>query len=79
MYPRRVQMFWGWTSRSFFYLNTLIYFRECLRAKIENFPEDMIVQDNLRDAEDNKDLLMIRAKKGMYGLPYAGIMVQNLP
>jgi hypothetical protein len=51
---------------------------EFLRMKIENFPEDVIKQYNLLDIVDSKGFVMIRVEKGMYGLPYAGIIAQQL-
>ena len=51
---------------------------EFLRMKIENFPDDVIKQYNLLDIVDSKGFVMIRVEKGMYGLPYAGIIAQQL-
>ena len=61
-----------------FYLNTPMDRREFLRMKIDNFPEDIIKQYNLRQKVDNKGMVTIRVKKGMYGLPDAGIIAQDL-
>ena len=47
---------------------------EFLRTKIENFPDDVIEQYKLKDIVDAKGFVMIRVEKGMYGLPYAGII-----
>ena len=51
---------------------------EYLRMKIDNFPEDVIEQYGLKDKVDSKGFIILRVEKGMYGLPYAGIIAQNL-
>jgi len=61
-----------------FYLNTPMDRPEFLRMKIENFPDDVISQYKLKDIVDAKGFVMIRVEKGVYGLPYAGIIAQNL-
>ena len=61
-----------------FYLNTPMDRREFLRMKIDNFPEDVIKQYDLRQKVDSKGMVTIRVEKGMYGLPYAGIIAQDL-
>ena len=51
---------------------------EFLRMKIENFPDDVITQYKLKDIVEAKGFVIIRVEKGMYGLPYACIIEQNL-
>ena len=46
--------------------------------KLDNFPDDSIDQYNLKDKVNEKDFVILRVKKGMYGLPYAGIIAKNL-
>ena len=61
-----------------FYLNTPMDRPEFLRMKLDNFPDDVIDQYNLKDKVDEKGFVILRVEKGMYGLPYAGIIAQNL-
>ena len=51
---------------------------EFLRMKLDNFPDDVIEQYNLKGKDDEKGFVILRVGKGMYGLPYAGIIAQNL-
>ena len=48
--------------------------RKFLRMKIDNFPDHVIEQYNLREKVDKKGYIIARVEKGMYGLPYAGII-----
>jgi hypothetical protein len=61
-----------------FYLNTPMDRPEFLRMKLDNFPDDVIEQYGLKDKVDEKGFVILRVEKGMYGLPYAGIIAQNL-
>ena len=61
-----------------FYLNTPMDRPEFLRMKLDNFPEDVIKQYGLMDKVDAKGFVILRVEKGMYGLPYAGIIAQKL-
>ena len=61
-----------------FYLNTPMERPEYMRMKLANFPEDVIKHYNLRDKADAKGTLYIEIRKGMYGLPHAGIIAQKL-
>ena len=55
-----------------FYLDTPMLRPEFLRMKLDFFPEDVIIEYNLREKVDEKGFVILRVKKGMYGLPYAG-------
>ena len=61
-----------------FYLNTQMDRPEILRMKIENFLDNIITQYKLNDIVNAKGCVPICIKKRMYGLPYAGIIAQNL-
>ena len=61
-----------------FYLNTPMERPEFLRMKIDHFPQDVIDHYNLKNMVDDKGYLMVRVEKGMYGLPQAGIIAQQL-
>jgi len=61
-----------------FYLNTPLARPEYLRLKLANFPEDVIEHYKLREKVDKKGTLYVKCSKGMYGLPHAGIIAQNL-
>ena len=51
---------------------------EFIRMKLDNFPDDVIKEYNLMAKVDAKGHVILRVKKGMYGLPYAGIIAQKL-
>ena len=60
-----------------FYLNTPMERKEYMRMELKNFPDDVIEHYNLRDMEkDGK--VYVEISKGMYGLPQAGIIAQEL-
>ena len=61
-----------------FYLNTPMERPEFLRMKIDHFPQDVIDHYCLKDKVDDKGFLLVRVEKGMYGLPQAGIIAQQL-
>ncbi|KAL7523648.1 hypothetical protein ACHAXR_000266, partial [Thalassiosira sp. AJA248-18] len=51
---------------------------EYLKMKITNFPEDVIDEYNLRDKVTPDGFLYVECRKGIYGLPQAGILAQQL-
>ena len=61
-----------------FYLNTPMARYEYLKMKIEHFPEDVIEEYNLREKVTPDGYLYVEVRKGMYGLPQAGILAQEL-
>jgi hypothetical protein len=61
-----------------FYLNTPMLRYEYIQIKIDDVPEEIIKQYNLRENVDNDGYVYIEVRKGMYGLPQAGILAQEL-
>ena len=61
-----------------FYLNTPMERYEYLRMHIDDFPEDVIEHYNLREKATAEGYLYMEVRKGMYGLPQAGIIAQEL-
>ena len=61
-----------------FYLDTLMDKPEFLRMKLDHFPQDVIDQYQLNEKVDANGTLHIRVEKGMYGLPQAGLIAQQL-
>jgi len=60
-----------------FYLNSPMERKEYMRMELKNFPEDVIEHYKLRDIEKNGKVY-VEISKGMYGLPQAGIIAQEL-
>ena len=61
-----------------FYLNTLMLRYEYVRIRINNVPEEIIKQYNLHEKIDSEGYVYIEVRNGMYGLPQAGILAQQL-
>ena len=61
-----------------FYLNTPMDQTEYVRIKIEDVPDEIIEEYNLREMVDDDGYLYVEVKKGMYGLPQAGLLAQQL-
>ena len=61
-----------------FYLNTPMDRYEYMRMKLDMFPEDVIEEYNLRDRVEPNGYVYIEVRKGMYGLPQAGLLAQKL-
>ena len=61
-----------------FYLNTPLSWYEYLRLRLDNFPEDMIAQYNLKDIITSDGYVYMEVRRGMYGLPQAGLLAQEL-
>ena len=60
-----------------FYLNTPMERFEYMKMKLSNFPQDIIDQYKLNEKEKN-GYVYVEIRKGMYGLPQAGILAQQL-
>jgi hypothetical protein len=60
-----------------FYLETPIERYEYMRMRMADMPEEIIQQYNLRDKEKD-GYMYVEIRRGMYGLPQAGIIAQNL-
>ena len=61
-----------------FYLNTPIERPEFMRLKITNLPPEFVALYNLNSIADQNGTVYMRIQKGMYGLPQAGILAQQL-
>ena len=60
-----------------FYLNTPMERFEYVRIRIEDIPEEIINEYNLREKVCD-GYIYVEIRKGMYGLPQAGILAQQL-
>ena len=61
-----------------FYLMTPMKRYEYFRMKIELFPQDIIDQYDLTNKVDHNGNVHCEVRRGMYGLPQAGIIAQEL-
>ena len=61
-----------------FYLNTPLDRPEYIKMKLSNFPEEIAEQYNLKEKETDDGYVYVEVRKGMYGLPQAGILAQEL-
>jgi hypothetical protein len=61
-----------------FYLNTPMERYEYLKMKYDNFPPDVIAHYKLHDKVTPDGYIYVEARKGVYGLPQAGILAQKL-
>jgi len=61
-----------------FYLNTPMARYEYMHLRITDMPEDFIEHYNLRDKATPNGYVYCEIQKGMYGLPQAGIIAQQL-
>ena len=61
-----------------FYLNTPLTRPEYIKIKLEDIPDEVINEYKLRDKVDSNGYVHIEATKGMYGLPQAGRLANEL-
>ncbi len=61
-----------------FYLNTPMADPEYMRLRLDIIPEEIINKYNLRDLVDEEGWVYVEIRKGMYGLPQAGIIANQL-
>jgi hypothetical protein len=61
-----------------FYLNTPMARYEYMRLRIVDIPDDVIKHYNLRNKATPDGYVYCEIQKGMYGLPQAGIITQQL-
>ena len=61
-----------------FYLNTPMSRYEYMRLKIAELPQNLIDEYRLQKKETKDGYVYLEIRKGMYGLPQAGILVQKL-
>jgi len=59
-------------------LNEPLLRYEYVRLKIADIPEDVIKPYNLREKATPDGSVYIEIRKGMYGLPQASVLVQQL-
>jgi hypothetical protein len=61
-----------------FYLQTLMKRSEYMRLKLTDIPDEVIEHYNLRELATPDGYVYCKVTKGMYGLPQAGIIAQEL-
>jgi hypothetical protein len=61
-----------------FYLQTPMKRPEFMRLKLSLIPEEIIEQYNLKDKVDDRGWVYVRIEQGMYGLPQAGRLANEL-
>ena len=61
-----------------FYLNTPMARFEYLRLKLTDLPQDIIDEYKLEAKVDSSGFVYAEVQKGMYGLPQAGLLAQEL-
>ena len=61
-----------------FYLNTPMARYEYMRLRLANMPEDVIAHYRLNKIATPEGYIYCEIQKGMYGLPHAGIIAQQL-
>ena len=59
------------------YLNTPMARYKYMRLKIAELPQDFIDDYNLNNKAKKDGYVYLEIRKGVYGLPQAGILVQN--
>ena len=60
-----------------FYLNTDLDVWEYMKMEINIIPEEVTKEYNLRDIVDENGYVYMQIRKGMYGLPQAGILANK--
>jgi hypothetical protein len=61
-----------------FYLMTPLHHAEFIQIKISDIPDEVIREYKLREKATKNGSIYIRAKRGMYGLPQAGLLANKL-
>ena len=61
-----------------FYLNTPIQRYEYIKLKLSDIPTEVIEEYNLRSIATDDDFVYVEIRAGMYGLPQAGLIAQQL-
>jgi hypothetical protein len=61
-----------------FYLMTPLHCPEFIRIKLTDIPDKVIEECKLREIATKNESIYIRAKRGMYGLPQAGLLANKL-
>ena len=60
-----------------FYLNTPLKRYEYIKLKLSDVPEEIINEYNLREKETADGHVYVKVRRGMYGLPQAGLIAQE--
>ncbi len=61
-----------------FYLMTPLHCPKFIRIKLTDIPDKVITVYKLREIATKNESIYIRAKHGMYGLPQAGLLANEL-
>ena len=61
-----------------FYLNTPLTRYEYVRLRITDIPDEIVQQYKLKDKVTAEGYIYLEVRKGMYGLPQAGLLAQEL-
>jgi len=61
-----------------FYLMTPLHRPEFIRLKLNDIPDEVINEFKLREKATKNGSIYIRANRGMYGLPQAGLLANEL-
>ena len=61
-----------------FFLNTLMERFEYMRLNLSDLPEDFIERYNMEPKADKNGQVYVEIRRGMYGLPQAGLLAQQL-
>ncbi|KAL7483106.1 hypothetical protein ACHAW6_008758 [Cyclotella cf. meneghiniana] len=67
-----------WIDIKNFYLCTPLKQFEYVRMHQSDFPEDVIAQYNLKELANRDGMVFVEIQKGVYGLPQAGLLAQEL-
>jgi hypothetical protein len=60
------------------YLMTPLHHAKFIQIKLSDIPDEVIREYKLREKATKNGSIYIRAKRGMYGLPQAGLMANKL-
>ena len=61
-----------------FYLNTPLKRKEYIKLKLTDIPQEVIQEYNLKGMSTKDGSVYMEVSKGMYGLPQAGFLAQEL-
>ena len=61
-----------------FYLNTPLKRYEYLRLRLSELPDEIIEEYKLNEKAAPEGMVFLEVRKGMYGLPQAGLLAQEL-
>ena len=62
-----------------FYLNTQLKKKEYIKLKLADIAQEVITEYKLKDISTKDDSVYLEVNKVMYGLPHAGLLVQESP